>query len=76
MTEQEWLACTKPDKLLGFLLNSSASERRLRLFAVACCRQICTLPDERSQQAVELWHFGGSEIFWPDRIRRIKELRR
>jgi hypothetical protein len=38
MTEAEWLAST-PSVMLNFL-EDSASERKLRLFACACCRQI------------------------------------
>lgn len=37
MTEQEWQASTHPRKMLKFL-KAKASERQLRLFAVACCR--------------------------------------
>jgi hypothetical protein len=54
MTEQEWLNCTDPHKMLQFL-GPTASERRLRLFAMACCRQVWRLlTEKRSQKAVEI----------------------
>jgi hypothetical protein len=54
MTEAEWLACEEPQKLLG-LLRSRASERKLRLFTVACCRLVWhLLIDEGSRLAVEV----------------------
>src|SRR3954466_6373424 len=53
MTESEWVACTDPRPMLGFL-RGRASDRRLRLFAVACCRRIWDLlPDERCRSALE-----------------------
>src|SRR5262249_36507758 len=54
MTEDEWLACTEPQKMLEALhAGSVLSERKARLFAAACCRRIFPLmPDDRSRQAV------------------------
>ena len=38
MTEQEWLTSRDPRAMLEFI-REGASERKLRLFACACCRQ-------------------------------------
>lgn len=53
MTEAEWQACTDPQQMLAFL-KSIAGNRKLRLFAVACCRRICSLlpHDVGCQQAI------------------------
>jgi hypothetical protein len=39
MTDAEWLACNDPGKMLQFV-QGKASERKLRLFAVACVRRV------------------------------------
>src|SRR5690348_5904214 len=51
MTEAEWMSATDPKPMLDSL-GGQASERKLRLFAVACFRpfsHLCT--DVRSQHA-------------------------
>jgi hypothetical protein len=45
MTEAEWLACNDPTPMLDFL-RGQASERKLRLFAVACCRRTWALVED------------------------------
>jgi hypothetical protein len=46
MTEQQWLACGEPEKLLE-ALRGKASHRKLRLFLVACARRVLPAsPDE------------------------------
>src|SRR5262249_61566171 len=55
MTEAEWNVCTDLHKLLEFVRKTEwVDDRKLRLFAVACCRRIFPLlADERSREAVE-----------------------
>jgi hypothetical protein len=42
MTEADWLACTNPERMVRFL-NDKASDRKLRLFACNCARQVWDL---------------------------------
>lgn len=48
MTESEWLAATEPAPMLNFL-RGKAGDRKLRLFACACCARVAPLL--RSEQS-------------------------
>jgi hypothetical protein len=55
MTEAEWLANQYPYSMVHFLIGK-ATERKLRLLAVACCRRIIHLvEDEQSRLAIEVF---------------------
>ena len=51
MTEDEWLACVDPAPMLEFL-RYQTSERKLRLFAVACCRRIWHRLEEGNRKEI------------------------
>lgn len=52
MTESQWQSCTDPDLMLGFL-RESASDRKLRLFACACRRNVWDFLDDRARRDAE-----------------------
>lgn len=63
MTETEWNAGANPGPMLEFL-KGKASERKLRLFAAACCRQSTDgMKDGGNRRAVE-----AAELFADEKI--------
>jgi hypothetical protein len=63
VTEAEWLACNDPTPMLKFL-RPQPSERKLRLFACGCCRQVwksLTLqPVRKALETAELYADGSA----------------
>jgi hypothetical protein len=53
MDEHEWRTCEDPDRMLKFL-GKKYSPRKLRLFAVACCRTVWHMFRDAGHRAVEL----------------------
>lgn len=72
MTEAEWLSSHDPEPMLK-LLKPKASERKLRLFACACCRRIWAfVKDARSQTAVEVAEAHADGMIDIDDVRRVR----
>jgi hypothetical protein len=65
MTENEWLVSTDPEPMLE-LLRGRASNRKLRLFASACCRHTSSIMDAEWRRIVS--HERRSAMAaWPSR---------
>ena len=55
MNEEEWLNSADPKPMLNYVRGKRVSDRKLRLYAVACCRRIWHfVTDERSRKVVEV----------------------
>lgn len=55
MTEQNWKNATEPQPMLELLrFSGKLTERKARLFAVACCRRVRHLLDRIGAEAVEV----------------------
>src|SRR5438067_5488530 len=52
MTWRDWPEQTDPDTML-LMLRGRLSERKVRLFAVACCRRVWHLLDASPRRAIE-----------------------
>jgi hypothetical protein len=55
MNEEDWLQCREPTPMIQYLVARGTDERKLRLLACACCRQVWDLlRDPHSRRAVEV----------------------
>jgi len=52
MTETEWLACEDPTPMLCHVYNN-ANNRKMRLFACACCRRFWSLAPDTCRELIE-----------------------
>jgi hypothetical protein len=82
VTEGEWLACTDPQPMLGFLFHHPGySERKMRLFAVACYWQVAEFHwdeplFEAEIEAIELYADGlvGEDALVAVSLAHLREL--
>lgn len=65
MTEAEWLACTDPTLMVEFL-RGNASDRKLRLFAVACCYRLWDWSSDECRRKLILFERHADEPEQPD----------
>jgi hypothetical protein len=73
MNVQAWLAGTDPQPMLEFL-HGKASERKLRLFAVACCRrELHFVENEEWQRALETAEQYADWLVHDDELEAARE---
>jgi hypothetical protein len=73
LTEPEWLSCADPLQLLEHV-KGVASDRKLRLFACACCRRVWDFLTERGQQAVEISERYADYLATPEELLQAQGL--
>jgi hypothetical protein len=71
MIEEEWQNTADPHAMLAFL-QAKASDRKLRLFAVACSRRIWTVIDALGQAAVEVSENYADGLAGTDEMRTVR----
>jgi hypothetical protein len=75
MTEAEWHRCTEPSAMLLFLrAGGNASERKLRLFDIACCRGLWKwMKDKRSRAGIRVAECFADELAGASDFERARE---
>jgi hypothetical protein len=71
MTETEWFSASDPHQMLVFL-RDRVSDRKLRLFAVACSRRIWSFIDDLGRAAVEAAEKFTDGELGPDELRAAR----
>lgn len=73
MTEQEWLSCDDPEPMIQFS-RDKVNNRKLRLFACACCRNIWHLLDDQNRTFIESAEKCADGTLTEDERRRINRV--
>src|SRR4051812_19283175 len=68
MTEDVWLACQTPQEMLESL-QSGQSERKMRLFACACCHSVPAPRQEPPSRGERTEHVAGAASTFPPESR-------
>ena len=74
MTESDWECSTDPQAMLSFLRERGTSERKLRLFAVACCRRVQDLLVPKLAEALEVAERVAEGFVSPEVRKRFREI--
>jgi hypothetical protein len=70
VTEAEWVACNDPHARLTFL-RGKVSDRKLRLFAVASCRQVWDQFEQPCQRWIEAAELFADHLLPAEQLRDI-----
>ncbi len=74
MNERDWLACGDPHAMISFL-EGKVNDRKLRLFACACCRRYWMFLDNNARKAVEMAErIADGKVLWEDIWEDISEV--
>jgi hypothetical protein len=81
MTEQEWLACADPRRLLDYLevyhkaARTKGGRRKLRLLACACCRRLWHLAKyDKGRRGVEVAERYADRLAGKEELRAAREV--
>jgi hypothetical protein len=73
MNESEWLSSSQPETLLTCLKRSGrASERKVRLFAIACCRRVSRFLGQTGADAVEAGERYADGLLGLEELGRVR----
>lgn len=73
MTEQEWSSSCDPQTMLQYVISHCRSDRKLRLFACGCCRQVWNqIQDKHSRNAVQCGEALADNIYENPEVMRAQ----